>query len=66
MEFIPTTLAENAGLDPIDIITELKSMHDFGDKSAGLNLFTNKIGKCSGSKNYRTIKNKKSGNKFCE
>ena len=44
LEFIPTTLAENAGLDPIDIITELKSMHDFGDKSAGLNLFTNKIG----------------------
>src|SRR3989338_2689537 len=25
LEFIPTTLAENAGLDPIDILTELKS-----------------------------------------
>lgn len=43
LEFIPSTLAENAGLDPIDMITELKSKHDSGDKNAGLNLFTNKI-----------------------
>jgi thermosome len=43
LEFIPTTLAENAGLDPIDILTELKSKHDAGDRNAGLNLFTNKI-----------------------
>jgi thermosome len=43
LEFIPITLAENAGLDPIDVLTELKSKHDAGDKNAGLNLFTNKI-----------------------
>ncbi len=43
LEFIPTTLAENAGLDPIDVLTELKSKHDAGEKNAGLNLFTNKI-----------------------
>ncbi len=43
LEFIPITLAENAGLDPIDVITELKSRHDSGEKNAGLNLFTNKI-----------------------
>jgi len=43
LEFIPSTLAENAGLDPIDILTELKSKHDSGDKNAGLNLFTNKV-----------------------
>jgi archaeal chaperonin len=43
LEFIPTTLAENAGLDPIDVLTELKSKHDAGDRNAGLNLFTNKI-----------------------
>lgn len=43
LEFIPSTLAENAGLDPIDILTELKSRHDSGDRNAGLNLFTNKI-----------------------
>ena len=43
LEFIPVTLAENAGLDPIDILTELKSLHDSGQINAGLNLFTNKI-----------------------
>jgi len=43
LEFIPSTLAENAGMDPIDVITELKSRHDSGEKNAGLNLFTNKI-----------------------
>jgi thermosome len=43
LEFIPTTLAENAGMDPIDVLTELKAKHDAGEKNAGLNLFTNKI-----------------------
>ncbi len=43
LEFIPVTLAENAGIDPIDVLTELKSRHDSGDKNAGLNLFTNKV-----------------------
>jgi thermosome len=44
LEFIPVTLAENAGLDPIDVLTELKAKHDSGDRNAGLNLFENKIG----------------------
>ncbi|MDE1848908.1 MAG: TCP-1/cpn60 chaperonin family protein [Nanoarchaeota archaeon] len=43
LEFIPLTLAENAGLDPIDILTELKSLHDSGNRNVGLNLFRNKI-----------------------
>jgi len=43
LEFIPSTLAENAGLDPIDILTELKSRHDNGEKNAGINIFNNKI-----------------------
>jgi len=43
LEFIPATLAENAGMDPIDVLTELKSRHDSGEKNAGLNLFTNKV-----------------------
>jgi len=43
IEFVPTTLAENAGLDPIDTLTELKSRHDSGERNVGLNLFTNKI-----------------------
>ena len=43
LEFIPTTLAENAGLDPIDVLTELKAKHDAGEMNIGLNLFTNKV-----------------------
>lgn len=43
LEFIPTTLAENAGLDPLDILTELKASHDAGNKNHGLNLFTGRI-----------------------
>jgi len=44
LEFIPTTLAENAGMDPIDVLTELKAMHDAGNMNIGLNLFENKVG----------------------
>ncbi len=43
LEFIPLTLAENAGLDPIDVLTELKSRHDNHEKYAGINIFTNKV-----------------------
>jgi archaeal chaperonin len=38
LEFVPTTLAENAGLDPIDVMTELRSEHDRGNVNVGLNL----------------------------
>jgi len=43
MEFIPTTLAENAGMDPIDVLTELRAAHDRGQKTSGLNLFNGKV-----------------------
>ncbi len=43
LEFIPMTLAENAGLDTIDILTELKVAHDSGEKDFGINLFTSKV-----------------------
>ncbi|MDP3917013.1 MAG: thermosome subunit alpha [Nanoarchaeota archaeon] len=43
MESIPRTLAENAGLDPIDVLTSLKASHDKNDKFAGINVFTGKI-----------------------
>jgi len=43
LEFIPVTLAENAGLDPIDILTELRARHQKGETNAGLNLLTGKI-----------------------
>ena len=44
LEFVPITLAENAGMDPIDVLTELKSLHDSGHRNIGLNLFENRIG----------------------
>ncbi len=43
MEIIPITLAENAGLDPIDVLTDLKVAHDKGVKWAGIDVFTGKI-----------------------
>ncbi|MEK6936919.1 MAG: thermosome subunit alpha [Nanoarchaeota archaeon] len=43
LEIIPRTLAENAGLDPIDILTELKVEHDKGNKWAGVDANSSKI-----------------------
>lgn len=43
IEVIPTTLAENAGLDPIDVLAELKSAHEKNHKSSGINVFTGKV-----------------------
>lgn len=43
IEIIPRTLAENAGLDPIDVLTELKSAHDKGEKWAGIDVFSGKV-----------------------
>jgi thermosome len=43
LEVIPTALAENAGLDPIDILIELRKAHKSGEKHAGVNVFTGKI-----------------------
>lgn len=38
LEVIPTTLAENAGLNPIQIVTELRNRHANGEISAGINV----------------------------
>lgn len=43
MEIIPTTLAENAGLDPIDILIEMRKQHKAGNIYAGLNPFSGKV-----------------------
>ncbi len=43
MEIIPTTLAENAGLDPIDIVIEMRKQHKTGKLYAGLNPFSGKV-----------------------
>jgi len=38
LEIIPFTLAENAGLPPIDIVTELRNRHAEGEAMAGINV----------------------------
>jgi len=43
IEIIPRTLAENAGLDPIDITTELKAAHDKKQIWAGVDVFSGKV-----------------------
>ena len=44
VEIIPRTLAENAGLEPIDIIVALRSAHEKADgKYKGINVFTGKM-----------------------
>ncbi|RAL62786.1 hypothetical protein DID88_004628 [Monilinia fructigena] len=38
MEVIPTTLAENAGLNSIKVVTELRHKHANGEKNAGVSI----------------------------
>ncbi len=43
LEAIPEALAENAGLDPIEVVSELKKQHEEGGVRKGLNLLSDKI-----------------------
>jgi chaperonin GroEL (HSP60 family) len=43
LEIIPAALSENAGLNLIDILTELRSSHEKGEVWAGINVFEGKI-----------------------
>jgi thermosome len=43
LEAIPTTLSENAGLDPIDILSELRSRHEKGETWAGIEVLSGKV-----------------------
>lgn len=38
MEVIPTTLAENAGLNSIQVVTNLRHKHELGQKNAGVSI----------------------------
>jgi thermosome len=42
LEIIATTLAENAGLDPIDVLSELRSRHEKGETWAGIEVLGGK------------------------
>jgi thermosome len=43
LEAIPVTLTENAGLDPIDILSELRARHEKGETWVGIEVNTGKI-----------------------
>ena len=44
IEIIPRTLAENAGLDPIDILVQLRSSHEKKDgKNIGVDVISGKV-----------------------
>ncbi|NOR85002.1 thermosome subunit [archaeon] len=43
MEIIPKTLAENAGLDSIDMLVEMRTRHEKGDITSGIDVFKGTI-----------------------
>ena len=43
LETIATTLAENAGLDPIDILSQLRTRHEKGETWAGIDVLAGKV-----------------------
>ncbi len=43
LEAVPTTLTENAGLDPIDILSELRARHEKGETWAGIEVHDGKV-----------------------
>ena len=43
VEAIPVTLAENAGMDPVDTVSELRSRHEAGEVWAGVDVYECKV-----------------------
>ncbi|MCK4435326.1 TCP-1/cpn60 chaperonin family protein, partial [Candidatus Bathyarchaeota archaeon] len=59
LEAIPITLAENAGLDPIDIISELRANHEKGKIWVGVDVFNGKVGDMKKAEVYEPLVVKK-------
>ena len=43
LELVPRMLAENAGLDSIDTLVDLRAAHEDGNETAGLDVFTGEV-----------------------
>ncbi|MCK5259043.1 MAG: thermosome subunit, partial [Thermoplasmatales archaeon] len=43
IEVVPKTLSENAGLDPIDMLLEIRSEHKKGNRYTGINVLGGKV-----------------------
>ncbi len=59
LESVATTLAENAGLDPIDIISELRARHEKEQTWTGVDVFNGKIGDMKRADVYEPLAVKK-------
>ena len=59
LEVIPRSLAENAGLDPIDIIVELRKAHEEGKTTYGVDVFKGKASDMLASGVVEPVKVKK-------
>lgn len=55
LESVPMILAENAGLDPIDILVELRAKHDEGQLWAGVEPFKGKVADLSKADVYEPL-----------
>ncbi len=56
LERIPTTLAENAGLEPIDVIVELRKNHEEGLLWSGVNIPSREVKDMEEAQVYEPIK----------
>ena len=59
LEAVPTTLTENAGLDPIDVLSELRARHEKGEIWAGIEVNNGKVQDMSRAAVYEPLSVKK-------
>jgi len=59
LEAVPVTLTENAGLDPIDILSELRARHEKGEKWAGIEVRSGKVQDMTGAGVFEPLAVKK-------
>lgn len=59
LEAVPTTLTENAGLDPIDVLSELRARHEKGEIWAGIEVNNGKVQDMSKAAVYEPLSVKK-------
>jgi thermosome len=58
MEIIPRTLAENAGLDSINILVDLREAHGKKGQTSGVNVFTGKVEDMKKNQVFEPLKGK--------
>ncbi len=59
LEIIPRTLAENAGMDPINTLIKLKAEHEKGHSSYGISIADNSVGDMTKAGVYDPVRVKK-------